>query len=169
MSMVFQFRMLSDENDHFLRDYEVMYDTTLLEFHQFILETLEYEDCMASFFTADAKWEKLREFTLMDMGEEEGVETEPMDKVTLGQVIHNNRDRLTYLFDIFGDRAYFLELTGAYEAEDGTEYPREIYAEEEAPDQYDPSKNAVEEEGSVFDEMMGEFNEFGGSDSYEDD
>ena len=45
--------MLSDENDNFVRDYEVMYDTTLLDFHRFILQSLEYEDCMASFFTAD--------------------------------------------------------------------------------------------------------------------
>lgn len=61
--MVFRFRMLSDENDHFVRDYEVMYDTTLLEFHNFILDSLEYEPCMASFFTADDRWEKQREFT----------------------------------------------------------------------------------------------------------
>ena len=51
--MVFRFRMLSDENDNFVRDYEVLYDTTLLDFHNFILRSLEYEDCMASFFTAD--------------------------------------------------------------------------------------------------------------------
>ena len=49
MSMVFRFRMLSDENDNFVRDYEVLYDTTLLEFHDFILRSLEYEECMASF------------------------------------------------------------------------------------------------------------------------
>ena len=65
--MVFRFRMLSDENDNFVRDYEVLYDTTLLEFHDFILRSLEYEECMASFFTADDRWEKLREFTRMDM------------------------------------------------------------------------------------------------------
>ena len=111
--MVFRFRMLSDENDNFVRDYEVLYDTTLLEFHDFILRSLEYEECMASFFTADDRWEKLREFTRMDM--DDGAEDAPlaMEKVTLGQIIHNNRDRLIYLFDIFGDRAYFLELTGA--------------------------------------------------------
>ena len=51
--MVFRFRMLSDENDRFVRDYEVLYDMTLLEFHEFLLEALEYEPCMASFFTAD--------------------------------------------------------------------------------------------------------------------
>ena len=67
MSMVFRFRMLSDENDNFVRDYEVLYDTTLLDFHNFILRSLEYEDCMASFFTADDRWEKQREFTFMDM------------------------------------------------------------------------------------------------------
>ena len=76
--MVFRFRMLSDENDHFVRDYEVMYDTTLLEFHNFILDSLEYEPCMASFFTADDRWEKQREFTLMDMGGGAGESPETM-------------------------------------------------------------------------------------------
>ena len=46
--MVFRFRMLSDENDNFVRDYEVPYDMTLLDFHNFILRSLEYEECMAS-------------------------------------------------------------------------------------------------------------------------
>ncbi len=58
MSMVFRFRMLSDENDNFVRDYEALYDMKLLDFHNFLLETLEYEPCMASFFTADDLWEK---------------------------------------------------------------------------------------------------------------
>ena len=106
--MVFRFRMLSDENDNFVRDYEVLYDTTLLEFHDFILRSLEYDDCMASFFTADDRWNKGREFTLMDMGDGGDEGPVAMDRVTLGQIIHNRRDRLIYLFDLFGDRAYYL-------------------------------------------------------------
>lgn len=168
MSMVFRFRMLSDENDNFVRDYEAMYDTTLLDFHRFLLEALEYEPCMASFFTADQRWEKLREFTSEDMGGDSEQGPQPMERVTLGQIIHNNRDRLIYLFDLFGDRAYFLELTGTYEAEPGTVYPREIFARADAPDQYDPSKNA-DDDGSIFDEVMGDFNEFEGDDSYDDE
>ena len=169
MSMVFRFRMLSDENDNFVRDYEVMYDTTLLEFHNFLLETLEYEPCMASFFTADALWEKQREFTLMEMDEGE---TLSMADVTLGQILHHIRDRLIYLFDLFGDRAYYLELTGVYRVDPDAAYPREIFAREEAPDQYDPSKNRVEEslsEGSIYDQMMDEFNDFEGDDNYDDE
>lgn len=67
--MVFKFRMLSDENDHFVRDYEVPYDMTLLGFHEFITRSLGYEEGMSSFFTADKQWNRLREFTLMDMGD----------------------------------------------------------------------------------------------------
>lgn len=166
--MIFRFRMLSDENDRFVRDYEVMYDTTLLDFHRFILQSLEYEECMASFFTADDRWEKGREFTLMEMGDGEGA-PESMEKVTLGQIIHNRRDRLIYLFDLFGDRAYYLELSGAYEADPAASYPREIFAMAEAPDQYDPSKTVVEQSGSAFEEMMGEFSDFEGDDSYDDE
>lgn len=173
MSMVFRFRMLSDENDNFVRDYEVLYDTTLLDFHHFILETLEYEPCMASFFTADALWEKQREFTLMEMGDgESGEMPQSMEEVTLRQILHHIRDRLIYLFDMFGDRAYYLELTGVYKAEKGAVYPREIFARDEVPDQYDPSKTRSTEDvanGSIFDQMMDEFNDFEGDDNYDDE
>lgn len=165
--MVFRFRMLSDENDNFVRDYEVLYDMTLLDFHNFILQSLEYEECVASFFTADDRWEKRREFTSVDMGggSEEGPQA--MEAATLGQIIHNKRDRLIYLFDLFGDRAYYLELTGAYESDENASYPREIYAQADAPDQYDPTKNA-DDDGSIFDEVMGEFSDFEGDDNYDD-
>lgn len=92
-----------------------------------------------------------------------------MEQVTLGQIIHNSRDRLIYLFDLFGERAYYLELTGTYEAETGASYPREIYAQAEAPDQYDPSKNRPDDEGSIFDDMMSDFSDFEGDDSYDDE
>ncbi len=172
MSMIFRFCMLSDENDNFVRDYEVSYDTTLLDFHNFLLETLEYEPCMASFFTADAMWEKQREFTLMEMGESEtGEVPQLMEEVTLGQILHHIRDRLIYLFDVFGDRAYYLELTGVYKADPEGAYPREIFARDEVPDQYDPSKNRTEEgsDGSIFDQMMDEFNDFEGDETYDDE
>lgn len=105
----------------------------------------------------------------MDMGDGSEEAPETMDRVTLGQLIHHHRDRLIYLFDLFGDRAYYLELTGVYEADDEASYPREIYAQAEAPDQYDPSKNRDEEEGSAFDEIMDEFKDFEGDDSYDDE
>ena len=136
MSMIFRFRMLSDENDRFVRDYEVLYDTSLLDFHRFILSSLDYEECMASFFTADDRWEKQREFTCMEMG-------------------------------IDGEEA--PEFTGSYEADKDASYPREIFARAEAPDQYDPSRSRSDDEGSIFDDAMGDFSDFEGDDSYDDE
>ena len=56
---------------------------------------------------------------------------------------------------------------GAGEAKDGIEYPRVTLSEEPAPDQYDPTMS--EAEGSAFDEMMGDFNDFEGDDNYDDE
>lgn len=164
--MVFKFRMLSDENDRFVRDYEALYDTTLLAFHEFLRDSLGYEEGMVSFFTADERWQKREEFTLMDMNDGSEHAPRAMAEVTLGQILHRNRDRLIYQFDLFGDRAYYLELTGTAEAAGGVGYPREVYAEGAVPDQYDPT--ALEQEGSIFEEMMSDFKEFEGEEGYDD-
>ena len=170
--MILQFRMLSDENDNFVRDYEVMYDMTLYDFHKFILSSLDYEDCMASFFTADDHWERIREFTALDMGDAGMGGGEdmpvPMDKVLIGQIVANNRDRLIYQFDMFTERSYYLELTGAKKPEEGFEYPRTSFENAPAPDQFDPDAVGADE-GSIFNEMMGDFCDFDGDDSYDDE
>lgn len=164
MSMVFKFRMLSDENDNFVRDLEVPYDMTLQDFHEFLVRILGYEECMASFFTADGEWEQLQEYTLLDMGDPECM---LMDSVTLGQLLHHNRERLIYLFDQLNNRALFLELTEAKKADAAMEYPRVAFEHAPAPDQYDPAAN--EDDGSIFEQMMDDFCEFDGDESCDDE
>ena len=168
--MILKFRMLSDENDNFVRDFEVDPMMKLSEFHDFIIKSISYDDCMASFFTADEEWQRCREFTLMDMGDI-GYDGEdaplPMSKTSLAEIIVADYTRLIYLFDMFADRAYYLELTGAKEAEPGFEYPRVSFENAPAPDQYDP--DATEDSGSIFDEMMSDYNEFDGDDNYDDE
>ncbi len=166
--MILKFRMLSDENDNFVRDYELPHEMTLAELHAFIIGSLAYDDCMASFFTADDRWERGREFTLMDMGEEGEDAPMPMDKVTLAELVVAECNRLIYQFDMFGDRAYYLELVDSAQPQQGLEYPRVAFENAPAPDQYDP--DAVNsDEGSIFDEMMGDFGDFDGDDSYDDE
>lgn len=174
--MIFKFRMLSDESDVFVRDYEVRYDMNLLEFNDFICRDLRYDNSgMTSFFLSDGQWRKLREFTLMDMGEGMGdlhdADSQPpmaMESVVLGQLIHENHDRLIWLFDMFGDRAYYLELVEAKFAEEGVEYPRTQFAHGEPSDQYDPEASVMDEK-SIFEEMMDDFGDFGGNDDDDDE
>ena len=168
--MILKFRMLSDENDNFVRDFEVDPEMTLSAFHDFIIKSVGYDDCMASFFTADDDWNRLREFTLMDMGGGMGGEDAPipMSDITLAELAVADCHRLIYQFDMISDRAFYLELVNASQPNAELKYPRVAFENAPVPDQYDPDAVAADE-GSIFDEMMGDFDEFDGYDSYDYD
>ena len=172
MSMIFQIRMLCGEDEAFIRDYEVSYAATLLDFHGFICRDLGYDPMnMASFFRSNAGWESLQEFTLLDMGDPGAAEGEiplPMEKVSLGQVFHHNNDRLIYVFGPFGERAMFLELTGSFRQPDGAEYPRTAFSQGDPPPQFDLSAGEPDDETGLFDEAMDDYSDFGGDDLYDD-
>ena len=46
MSKVYRFRMLSDENDNFVRDFEGPAEASLLDMHDFIIGMLGYDPCI---------------------------------------------------------------------------------------------------------------------------
>lgn len=172
MSMIFRFRALSDENDNFVRDYELAYDMSLFEFHKFICEDLGFDaDNMCSFFLSNAEWEKVQEFTLMDMGmDDEDVENGmpmAMEKTLLGQIIQAKNERLIYEFDMLLERALYIELLESFSDEDTSKYPFVALSEAPAPDQFDPSE--ADSNGSIFDDVMSDFDDFGGDDSYDDE
>ena len=75
--------------------------------------------------------------------------------------------RLIYVFDPFTQRAYYLEVIEAKDEAEGMSYPRVQFEHSPAPDQYAPA--AIEERGSFFEEMMGEYSDFDGDDSYDDE
>lgn len=78
--MLLQFRMLSDEDDNFLRDYLLPPEMTLADLHAFISDDLKYEkENMTSFFTSDREWNRLSEYTYLDLGlgEDEGWKEPP--------------------------------------------------------------------------------------------
>ena len=167
--MVFRFRVLSDENDYFVRDIEVEDDINLLELHRFICKTVDFDPKeIASFFMSDRHWERGREFTLLDMSEEERDDSPvAMESVNLGQIIRKRGDRLIYMFDFMSERALFMELTGSNKADPAVKYPRVIHSGGDAPDQFDP--DALIGSGSIFDDAMDEFDDFGDDDSYDDE
>ncbi|WP_294599718.1 hypothetical protein [uncultured Rikenella sp.] len=181
MSMIFKFRMLSDEADDFVRDYEVPYDMNLADFHTYVRQSVGYSPAeMASIFTSDAEWEKLREFTSVDMGLESEDDSFavplPMERVSLGQIVREKFGRLIYVFDIFAERQFFIELIESKFAEEGVAYPRIAAAAGEPPAQQresDPAafseRDAFTDDRSIFDEAMDEFGGFEGDDTYDDD
>lgn len=161
--------MLSDENDNFVRDFEVSHEMNLLELHNFIIASIGYDDCMASFYSADDQWQPLQEFSLMDLGEEQ-FEGAPMamEKVSLAELVVSECNRLIYQFDMIADRAFYLEVVSATQPNPELEYPRVSFENARVPDQYDPDAVPADD-GSIFDEIMDEFGEFDGDDSYDDE
>ena len=167
--MILRLRMLSDENDNFVRDFEVSHEMNLLELHNFIIASIGYDDCMASFYSADDQWQPLQEFSLMDLGDEQ-FEGAPiaMEKVSLAELVVSECNRLIYQFDMIADRAFYLEVVSATQPNPELEYPRVSFENARVPDQYDPDAVPADD-GSIFDEIMDEFGEFDGDDSYDDE
>ncbi len=169
MSVIVTLRMLSDEDDNFVRDYEVPLDINMLDLHKFINRDLNFDDStMSSFFVSDKNWERHTELTLIDMGEDNDSEDAPiaMESVSLGQVINQLHDRLIYLFDMFENRAMYLEMTEAKKPDAAREYPYCAFAHGAAPDQFSAEMNP--ENVSIFDEAMDDFADFEGDDYYDD-
>lgn len=180
--MIFKFRMLSDESDDFVRDYEVPYDMNLADFHAYVRDSIGYSPAeMASIFASDTEWNKLREFTSVDMGLEDETGSDdiplPMERVDLGQIVREKFGRLIYVFDIFAERQFFIELIESKFAEEGVEYPRIAAAAGDPPAQQRAEDDAPghsagiawADDRSIFDEAMDEFGTFEGDDSYDDE
>lgn len=160
MSIIFRMRMLSDEDDCFLRDYEVPADFSLNDLHTFIRDDLRYSERPdVTFFTADGNWNRLREFDRRPTTDG----SLSMKDTQLDHVVRRCGDRLVYRFDPAGERAYYLETVEALHPQPGKRYPRVMFSNGAAPDQFDPDKPTGNR--SIFDEAMDGLDGF---DSYDD-
>jgi hypothetical protein len=163
--MVFKFRALSGDVENFARDYEISEENTLLDLHQLIQSDLNFDSSqMASFFFVDHEWNKQREFTLFEIGEEaDDIEDAPvpMDVVTIKEVVKDKNQRLLYTFDIYNDRSLFLEVLEHKKVDLDISYPIVTYSTGDAPCQIEEGG----EDSSIYDDVMEDFNDF---ESYED-
>lgn len=144
--MVYQFRILSDENEDFLLDIEVSFDMNLRDMSDFLQEKLGYDrSVISSFFISDAEWEKLQEYTQEDMGiAHDDLEYALCDEcdaplamveAKVSDVVKEKFDRLVYVFDPIGERQLYVELLRALKPESGVQYPRVIEFKGEVPKQ----------------------------------
>ncbi|MDI3527580.1 MAG: hypothetical protein PWR03_1763 [Tenuifilum sp.] len=173
--MIYKFRVLSDEDELFLRDFEVDSESTFLTLHKAIQENLGFDPSqLVSFFLADEHWNKGMELTLIDMQNDTGLAAIPMDKVKIKELITKRKERLLYTYDIFADRNLFIELIDIAEAKEGIEYPLCTASLGEAPiqvaDDIILDFDAENDEKNEIDELFDEFNdEDFGNLGYDDD
>jgi hypothetical protein len=131
--------MLNDDQDDFLRDFDILSSQTFLDFHNLIRESVELPgNELASFFVCDPNWRKKKEITLINMHEEPQEEDEDddrrtprknripvceMDKVKIKDIIDDPHQRLLYEYDFLNPKSFFVELTKIVDAEKNIQYP----------------------------------------------
>ena len=134
--MILVFRMISDEHEDFLREFEVGSRQSFFEFHKAIQENLGYDESqIASFFLCNEQWEKLLEITLIGLSDEESGDLLLMDREAVGFHVKDLKQKLLYVFDIFNERAFFIELYEKKEPTGHISYPKCTASKGEPPPQ----------------------------------
>lgn len=122
--MIYLLRLISDENQDFIRDIVAKDSDTFLEIHHILQENLGYDPSqLASFFITNAHWEKKQEITLLDMMQDSGLETRTMEEATLGEFLQKESQRMIYVFDFFSERAFFVEVADILKSDPGRKTP----------------------------------------------
>ena len=136
---VYKFRVLLEDQDDFLRDYEIGSKQTFGDFHRILVDSLSLDGKeLASFSVCDSNWKKLKEITLIDMMDaspesddsfEEDEEPKfrmpmfVMDDVKIKDMIDDPHQRLIYEYNFLNPRLFFIELIKISESVPGVEYP----------------------------------------------
>ncbi len=136
--MTIRLRLISGEDEDFIRDIEVGRESTFFELHSFIQKNLNFDEGqMTSFFITDEEWNKEDEITLMDMAMDESSEIFIMADTKINQFITKQKQRLLYVFDFFNERSLFIEC---YEVNNNDcKEIKCLYSAGNAPDQLDLS------------------------------
>ncbi|HOO19057.1 MAG TPA: hypothetical protein PK296_02580, partial [Paludibacteraceae bacterium] len=93
--MVFRFTILSDEVDDFIRVIDMDAEATFLDLHNAILDSVNFKkDELTSFFLCSDEWEKEQEITLIEMDTSSEYDNLVMDKVKLGDLLTDEKQKL---------------------------------------------------------------------------
>lgn len=140
---LYRFRLLFEEQDDFLRDFDILATQTFLDFHNIIVESVELKgNELASFFICDRNWRKKKEITLIDMqqnDEDQLIDQDEdekanarlnkipafeMAKVKIKDIIDDPHQRLLFEYDFLNPKTFYIELMKIIDADVNEKYPR---------------------------------------------
>ncbi len=140
---LYRFRLLFEEQDDFLRDFDILATQTFLDFHNIIVESVELKgNELASFFICDRNWRKKKEITLIDMQQNDEdqlidqdedekantrlnkIPTFEMTKVKIKDIIDDPHQRLLFEYDFLNPKTFYIELMKIIDADANEKYPK---------------------------------------------
>ena len=174
--MDYRFEISLPTSSDFRCEIAVGGEQTFQQFHDKIVETLNYDSSqMASFFTLDRMGNRVKEIALMDMTtEDEENETLVMDNTKISDIIKPGCLELEYVYDFFSNKYFKVEYAGEYIRDSSYVMPVCVACEGDIPEQFsyedgnadwEFDKPEEEYEGDYDDSFMEEF----GNGDYDDE
>ena len=167
--MDYRFEISLPTSSDFRCEIAVGGEQTFQQFHDKIVETLNYDSSqMASFFTLDRMGNRVKEIALMDMTtEDEENETLVMDNTKISDIIKPGCLELEYVYDFFSNKYFKVEYAGEYIRDSSDVMPVCVACEGDIPEQfsYEDGNADWEFEGDYDDSFMEEF----GNGDYDDE
>ena len=168
----YKFRVYYDEVEDFVRDIEILSNDNFENFHKILLSSIGLDGQeLASFYICDSKWNKQKEISLMDMGDdsekedpeyEEGDEFSLRSKLPISVMkdsllkdfITDPHQHIMYEYDFLNPKVFYIELLKVLTAEEGVQYPRCTNKVKELPKQMKQQPLPNPDDG--FDELLEE-------------
>ena len=164
----YKFRLLFDDVEDFVRDYEILAEQTFKDFHEMILQSingLEKQE-LASFYICDRRWEKTKELTLIDMIEDENTDNSEtylpkfvMQEAVLSDFVDDPHQRLIYEYDFLNLKTFYIELLKTFENDSQKVYPSCVFSSGELPKQVEHIGTEIDDAMEGIDETIEEDNE----------
>ena len=187
----YKFKVFYDEVEDFVRDVDVLANTTFEDFHLFLYKCLGLQgNEFAAFSICDQKWNKQKEITLMDTSEEdedfENPEYEEEDSFStksrlpkfvmkdaiLKDFITDPHQHILYEYDFMDPKTFYIEFQKVAQTEKPDEFPRCTFQKGVLPVRLtakDMPQPEVDEASLLLDELEEEEDEFGFNDGFNEE
>jgi hypothetical protein len=114
--MIIKYRIVSGENDEFVRDIEIYSDNTFYDLHLAIQAACDYDPSLiTTFFLSNDLWDKVQEIILEKIDEESQSNLFLMKETKLNSFLPEVGQRYIYIFDFFSVRSFFIEIVNIRE------------------------------------------------------
>ena len=112
--MIYKFVLISDEVDDFVVEFLIESDATFLDLHELIRSTCGYtDDPQACFYLCDGMWDPQQRIPQEDdMTSRADEDVYLMRSTRLSELVEDQGQRISYVFDSLNDRRFYLELMG---------------------------------------------------------
>ena len=174
----YKFRMVLEDQDDFVRDYEIRSNQSFLELYNIIRQTVTLRgNELASFFICDSKWRKRKEIMLLDMKEEKIAESSDeeeedefrkpskklpifiMENTKIKDFIEDPAQRILLEYDILNPTVFHIELFKIFDTKEDGVYPKCVKQEGEVILPYHITDQTIPLPDDDEDEFLSEFDE----------